>query len=161
MGKRVVVSVPSAHALSRVVHGGYLGGKERPIHYIWRSMLSRCQNPNHHAYKYYGLRGISVCPRWCTFENFAADVGPRPSPEHSLERVDNEKGYGPDNWRWATRSEQQKNKGSTKWYTNGVFTGTLVECAAFVGISKELAHWRWRVWGTFEKGVVWQLQKKS
>jgi hypothetical protein len=161
MGKQAFEQEPSAWALSKVIHGGYLGGKERYLHYTWRSMLSRCRNPNDKAYRYYGGKGIYVCDRWSSFENFAKDMGERPSPSHSLERVNNALGYCKENCTWATRSEQQKNKSSTKWYTNGTFTGVLVECAAYVGISKELAHWRWGKWGTFEKGVEWQLQKKN
>ena len=73
-------------ALARVSHGGYLGGKERPEHYIWRTMIARCTNPNQIAYQYYGARGIKVCKRWLKYENFLADMGLRPSPDHSLDR---------------------------------------------------------------------------
>jgi hypothetical protein len=124
-------------------------------------MLQRCRNVKHPAYKYYGERGIDVCERWKRYENFRDDMGEPPARGYSLERVDNDKGYAPDNCTWATREVQQRNKSSTKWYTNGEFTGVLVECAEHLGISKELAHWRWRKWGTFEKGVVWQPQKKN
>lgn len=150
----------SEWALARVVHGGYLGGKEQPEHYVWRSMLARCNNPNQNAYKHYGGRGIKVCRRWHSYEKFLADMGSRPSPEHSLDRIDTDKDYKLSNCRWATRSQQQKNKTSTKTYTDGNFTGVLVECAEYLGISKALAHIRWKSWGTFQKGVVWrQLQK--
>jgi len=145
---------------ARTTHGGYLGGKERPEHYTWRTMVARCTNPNQSAYEYYGARGIKVCKRWLKYENFLADMGKRPNAEYSLERVNTNLGYKPSNCRWATRSEQQKNKTSTRWYSNGVFTGTLVECAALVGVSKELAHWRWKQWGSFQKEVVWhELQR--
>jgi len=151
---------PSAWALARVKHGGYLGGKERPEHYVWRSMLARCDNPKSSGYAYYGGRGIKVCKRWQKYENFYADMGDRPSADHSLERNNSDADYKPSNCRWATRSEQQKNKTTTKRYTNGRFTGTLVECAKLLGISKELAYMRWKAWGSFEKGVKWrQLQK--
>jgi hypothetical protein len=142
-------------------HGAYVGGKESPEHYVWRTMLARCNNPNSGSWKYYGGKGIKVCLRWLDFINFLHDMGERPSSGHSLDRVDSNKDYSPENCRWATRSEQQKNKTSTKWYSNGEFAGTLVECASYVGISKELAHWRWGRWGTFRKGEDWwQLQKK-
>ena len=144
-------------ALARVSHGGYLGGKERPEHYVWRTMIARCTNPNQKAYVYYGARGIKVCKRWLKYENFLIDMGLRPSPDHSLDRKNTDADYKPSNCRWATRSEQQKNKTTTKWYTNGVFTGTLVECAKFLSISKELAHMRWKAWGSFEKEQVWRL----
>jgi hypothetical protein len=148
-------------AQDRTKHGGYLGGKERPEHYVWRTMLARCNNPNSKSYKYYGGKGITVCKRWQNYEVFLSDMGERPSAAHSLDRVDNSKGYSPSNCRWATRSEQQKNKTTTRRYSNGVFTGTLVECARYLGISKELAHIRWKTWCTFEKEVKWRELRKT
>lgn len=145
----------SEWALSKVVHGGYLGGKEIPEHYTWRTMIARCYNPNANQFNYYGAKGIYVCKRWQKYENFLADMGERPSIKHSLDRIDNTKGYSKSNCKWSTRSEQQKNKTTTRYYTNGVFTGTLVECASLIGLSKELAHWRFKNWNTFERGVVW------
>lgn len=144
----------------RTKHGGFLGGKENSEHYVWRSMHARCSNPKSKAYPYYGGRGIKVCKRWARYEAFLADMGERPSDDHSLERINTNADYKPSNCRWATRSEQQKNKTSTRWYSNGVFTGTLVECAALIGISKELAHWRMKNWKTFIKESSWrELQK--
>ena len=139
----------------RTKHGGYLGGVESAEHYTWRTMRDRCIKPQHAAYKYYGAKGISICPTWENYKTFLSDMGPRPSAEHSLDRIDNTKGYSKDNCRWATRSEQQKNKSTTKWYSNGQFTGTLVECAEYLGISKELAFYRWKNWESFEKEKTW------
>ena len=144
---------------SRYKHGGYLGGKEVPEHYIWRTMRDRCCSPMHKAYPLYGGRGISVCARWMEYSNFLADMGPRPVGT-SLDRIDNDKGYEPSNCRWATVSEQQKNKRTTRRYSNGIFVGTLVECATYLNISKELAYYRFKKHGTFEKDVKWrELQK--
>lgn len=140
---------------ARYRHGGYVGGKETPEHYIWRTMVARCLNPNTRSYSRYGGRGITVCDRWLDYRNFIADMGTRPTPEHSLERVDNNGPYSSENCRWATRSEQQKNKSNTRRYTNGEFTGTLSECAEYLGISKSLAHYHWKHNKTFQKGVVW------
>lgn len=73
-------------------------------------MISRCINPEDGGYSNYGGRGIQVCQHWLeSFENFFADMGPRPSKRHSIDRVDNDKGYCKNNCRWATRSQQNRN----------------------------------------------------
>jgi hypothetical protein len=79
-------------------------------HQAWRDMRKRCNNPNHKAYRLYGARGIKIDPRWDSFETFFEDMGPKPSPKYSLEREDNDKGYGPGNCQWATRLEQARNR---------------------------------------------------
>lgn len=82
----------------------------RPERHILSIMVQRCHNPRHHRYPLYGARGIAVCDRWReSFEDFLADVGPRPSPKHSIDRIDNDRGYEPGNVRWATQREQMRN----------------------------------------------------
>lgn len=76
----------------------------------WVNMKSRCYYPRHESYKNYGARGITVCRRWHDFRNFYADMGARPSPTHSLDRIDNDADYSPNNCRWATKSEQNLNR---------------------------------------------------
>lgn len=76
---------------------------------VWETMKSRCYNPNSISYGDYGGRGISVCDRWKkSFANFYADMGPRPTDNHSIERKDNNKNYDPSNCVWATSKEQEK-----------------------------------------------------
>ena len=81
-----------------------------PEYYAWESMLGRCYNPQHPSYESYGGRGISVCQRWNSFENFYADMGKRPQTDMSIDRINNDQGYGPSNCRWATSSQQVSNR---------------------------------------------------
>lgn len=85
-------------------------GRRRPEYKIWESMIRRCENPNSQAYADYGGRGIKVCARWRkSFADFYADVGERPEGM-TFDRVDNDGNYEPGNWRWATRTEQNRNR---------------------------------------------------
>ncbi|WP_371027831.1 hypothetical protein [Paraburkholderia sp. RCC_158] len=100
---------------------------------IWFHMRNRCGNPKHGAFENYGGRGITVCERWQVFENFFADMGEAPDGM-SIERERNNEGYGPGNCKWATTTEQNRNKRSNIKLTHAGKTMTLKEWAVELGL---------------------------
>ena len=87
-------------------HGGSYTGE----YSSWKHMRRRCDSPKEHGFKTHGGRGIKVCARWIdSFVNFLEDMGPKPTPKHSIDRIDNDGHYEPSNCRWATAKQQQEN----------------------------------------------------
>jgi len=110
-------------------------GKKTPEYQAWRSMLGRCYDKKYKRYERYGGRGIKVCSRWRnSFENFFADLGLRPSPDHSVGRLDNDGNYTPKNVAWQTRQEQAANRMTSRMVTVRGITKSAMEWARDLGL---------------------------
>lgn len=108
----------------------------------WQMMKNRCLNPRAEDYRYYGARGITVHLPWAkSFDQFMADMGPKPDPSYTLERDEGAKGYSPDNCRWATRQTQAQNRAYAQWHG--------WELAQQLGVSKSRA-----------LGLIWMYRQK-
>lgn len=120
-------------------------GKSRtPEYKVYISMLNRCNNPKYKEYHLYGGRGIKVAERWLKFENFIEDVGPRPAKGYQLDRKDNNKGYEPGNARWATRTENARNKRNTVFVEFRGRQTTLKEVAEELGVAYSALFYRYQ-----------------
>jgi hypothetical protein len=140
-GKTAVVSGKSIHSgrtrscgclmrdTSALTHKTH-GMSQTPEYKSWQSMIQRCEYPSQKCYKHYGGRGIKVHESWRhSFENFLRDVGPKPSPKHELERLNNNKGYEPGNVVWATRYEQLRNNRRNRLVTIDGITKPITDWA--------------------------------
>ncbi len=129
------------HCREMSTHGHSKRTGSTPEYQAWAAMWTRCTNPNAKNWKRYGGRGIRVCARWESFENFLADVGPRPlgrngsRPKFTLDRKDNDGDYEPGNVRWATYLVQQSNRGNNRWIVVNEQRHTLTQWAKIAGIS--------------------------
>ena len=109
------------------------GMSRTPTYSSWHGMKGRCNNENHHKYHLYGGRGISLCERWHDFSNFLEDMGERPEVT-TLDRIDSEKGYEPGNCRWATPTEQNRNKRTSVYLELHGILATVEEWSEVCGI---------------------------
>lgn len=107
---------------------------KHPLGPTWAGMMSRCYDPNSTSYKSYGAKGITVAEEWHSFEQFVKDVGQKPSPEHSLDRIKGHLGYSKSNCRWATRKEQSRNTSKNKIIEYNGVSKTLIDWAEEYGM---------------------------
>lgn len=115
-------------------HGHASGGKRSRVYMVWDAMKRRCDTPTHREWHRYGGRGIAVCQRWLVFENFLSDMG-EPPEGLSLDRIDNDGPYSPENCRWATKARQQRNRRNVPTVTFNGETKTVPDWAEDLGIA--------------------------
>lgn len=113
------------------------GMSKTKIYAAWLNMIRRCNDPKNNRYKIYGARGISVCERWMSFENFYSDVGAIPFTGATLDRVDSNLGYYPENVKWASQLEQQRNRTNNVLFTYEGESLTAGEWADRLGVNRQ------------------------
>ncbi len=153
---------PGCPYYPRRVHGHTVSRQETAEYRAWRCMKRRCSEPKRENYPWYGGAGISVCPQWLnSFETFLADVGPRPSPRHSIDRIDNAGNYEPGNVRWATKREQNLNRRMTVNISFGGVTRSRVEWAELIGLPYNTLRNRQMHGWPLEKALTTPARKKK
>lgn len=141
------VSAPTRHGAAKV-------GRTTREYEAWSNMLARCENPKATHFEFYGGRGIMVCKDWHDFALFIADMGPKPTPKHSLDRINVNGNYEPTNCRWATPHEQMRNTRRNRFVTHNGETLTLAEWAERLGTSGTVIGLRLRHGWSEEKAVT-------
>lgn len=132
-------------SIKRRRRSDYKGKDHNLLKGIWGRMVQRCINPNARDYPMYGGRGVTVCDRWRTLANFIADVGPRPTRQHSIDRYPDKNGnYEPGNVRWATPTEQANNTRRNRLLTAFGKTQTMAQWARETGITQDALEQRLR-----------------
>lgn len=158
-------------ATRMTTHGHTVGGKMSPEYVTYVGMKDRCSNPNHKDYKYYGGKGIRVCDEWVNdFQAFFDHIGPRPVPHMSVDRIDTNGDYKPGNVRWATSSDQMKNRRPfTRGYSNylgknfamiGDKRYSVVDAARLIGVHVvSLYHYKRKHAVSFQETVDHYVEK--
>ena len=153
-------------ALSRVTHGrtkscgcekpGNVkhGMSRTPIYRAWISMMSRCTDPKHESYRYYGGRGISFHHSWNSFEQFYNDMGDLPFPEAQIDRKENDKDYGPTNCHWVTAVVNQSNKSNNRYLSYDGESKTIAEWSRVYGIAHSVISYRIRAGWTIDDAIT-------
>jgi hypothetical protein len=127
---------PAAHGMSY-----------SPEYRAWQAMRQRCLNSKCESYKDYGARGIAICDRWSSFQSFYSDMGPRPSPKHSIDRRDNDGNYEPSNCTWSTKVRQSNNRRDNRRVAFNGRTQACADWAREIGIKPATLYDRLFVYG--------------
>lgn len=134
---------------------GVIGGHQSAEYVAYLAMKQRCFNANGKGYHLYGGRGITVCQRWLeSFDNFLSDMGRKPSPSHSLDRINPNKNYSPENCRWATKEEQANNRRNNLLLTFDNKTQSAALWAKEKGLNKSCLIYRLKMGWPVEKAIT-------
>ena len=132
-----------------------------PEYETWCRIKRRCKDIKYHSYSYYGGRGIKVCEQWISsFETFFKNMGQRPSPKHSIERIDNNGNYEPSNCTWATIFEQTRNRRKNKLFTLNGKTLCQTDWSYLLGGNKSLVYDRLKGGWPISKALSTPVIKK-
>jgi hypothetical protein len=142
--------------IARITHGS----TNSPEYHAWGGMRQRCLNPKNRRWKDYGGRGITICARWASFENFLSDMGFKPKGT-SLDRVNNDGNYEPSNCRWATPKEQRTNTRTFTLIEYEGITQSIEGWAAETGIKPHTLACRLRRGWSVEDAFHWPSNHKS
>lgn len=144
-------------AVANTIHGK----SKTPTFEIWCAIIQRCENPKNKNYSRYGGRGITICKRWrSSFQAFLVDMGERPDGM-SIDRIDNDGNYEPNNCRWATREGQVNNLSSNIRLTVNGQTHTIAEWERIQGFTKDTIGYRIRVGWSHEKAILTPVKKAT
>lgn len=133
-----------------------------PLYETWRGMIKRCTNKNHTYYYRYGGRGIKVCESWLIdFNRFCIDMGEKPSKDYTLDRINNDGDYEPNNCRWATKEEQECNKVNNKFIEYNGKSQTLYQWSKELNIKKVTLKNRLYLGWTIERTFTTPVRKRG
>ena len=125
---------------SNLRHGHNRRRQPTPVYMAWLAAKKRCGNRSSQSFHRYGARGIRLCARWQnSFQAFLEDMGPKPDPTYSLDRIDPNGDYEPENCRWAPLNVQNRNRSGIRWYEFEGQATLLADIASFFGISRDEA----------------------
>lgn len=131
------------------------GEGKTPEYIAWQLMKRRCNNPNDIGFKYYGRLGIKVCDRWLnSFQNFLSDLGRKPTAKHSVDRINPNGNYEPDNCRWASAMEQANNKRGTHLFNHEGVTDTVSNWCRHFNINSSAVHARVRRGWSLKRAIT-------
>lgn len=148
MGRTQTERQKEAARVANTTHGM----ARKPTYISWSNMWQRCRNPKHPDHHNYGGRGIKVCERWSSFENFLADMGERPVGR-TLERMNTDGDYEPGNCRWATHREQMRNVRKNLWITHEGETMILTDWSRRLGIDAGTLRREWLRNGSLQQSI--------